>query len=179
MIPVATSIPADHWLDNGDGTVWWVLMPIDRVQLAAKEADIDRPCDTCDSGDLRPAGWLYIRGEGWQLCPDCDGTGRHTFTVEVERPIPMLNANPDRPDITSNEIRTYRVSVVPGTVLPIFDLDGSDGNNEANIMWDDVDGSFLYYPAGWYDDRDLGEQTVTLPSAAAPGMWAVKLAVQS
>jgi len=170
MIPVATSIPADHWLDNGDGTVWWVLMPIDRVQLAAKEADIDRPCDTCDSGDLRPAGWLYIRGEGWQLCPDCDGTGRHTFTVEVERPIPMLNANPDRPDITSNEIRTYRVSVVPGMVLPI--TTGDAPYLGGPHVWMSSTG---HRPQDAVAYLDEGSTPITLPPAAAPGMWAVKL----
>jgi len=73
--------------------------------------------------------------------------------------------------------RTLLVHVVPGMVVPIVDLDGSATNIEANIMWDEVDGSFIYYPAGWwYDDRDT-EHHITLPLDARPGMWAVQVPV--
>jgi hypothetical protein len=107
-------------------------------------------------------------------CPDCDGTGRHTFTVEVEASAADQAAGLATVDV-------FRVSVVPGMVLPIYGEDEPDENI--------ADGqNFVIYNYG-VGDFDLFmwspsihfwicEQSITLPSAAAPGMWAVKLVVR-
>jgi hypothetical protein len=66
----------------------------------------DRPCDTCYEPDFRVSSGYDDAND--RQCPDCDGTGRHTFTVEAE---------PHDPENwTENWRHTYRVSVVPGMV---------------------------------------------------------------
>jgi hypothetical protein len=69
--------------------------------------------------------------------------------------------------------RTYRVSVVPGMVLPITHNDSAPLLDGARFveMWDDRNA------VAWIDGKNDG--VITLPPAAAPGMWAVQLVVHS
>jgi hypothetical protein len=108
-------------------------------------------------------------------CPNCDGTGRHTFTVEVgehERP-PTLAMERAGEALCDGCTRTYRVSVVPGMVLPIMDyeqwrLAGASLPAITKVML-----RYMLRRANGTCDW------ITLPPAAAPGMWAVKLEVHT
>jgi hypothetical protein len=149
-------IPASHWHDNGDGTVWVVF------NVIAPEYDpwtpYDRPCDTCH-------GARYDRAIA--PCPDCDGTGRHTFTIEVDDGEYPL----DRP-------LDFRCSVVPGMVLPIVDQDdGCPDTPHVCLFCCCLGGE--EHQQWWYYDGDETEEEITPPPAAAPGMFAVLLKVQS
>jgi hypothetical protein len=146
-------IPASHISFNDDGTAWWV---IDTTTTPDYEWALDRPCDTCD--EVSP--WLT----NIVPCKDCDGAGRHTFDIVVaDRLLPHL------------PFATYRVSVIPGTVLPIRQQQGLQceyvGQWIARVgdRWliQECDGvNLTTHPA-----------LITLPPAAAPGLWAVKLKV--
>jgi hypothetical protein len=152
------SIPADHWHDNGDGTAWWVWRANEAFDGETGEDYIhplDRPCDSpdCRGGEIQYPEW---EGET-QPCPDCDGTRRHTFGVAVEG----FQCELFRDD---GLVVTHRVSVVPGMVLPIVEY-VTQMNPEVRKLGVSIDGAI--------------QQGITLPPAAKPGLWAVKLAVHS
>ena len=180
------TIPADHWHANNDGTAWLIAQRC-RDDRAPQEAHwgvghpcvygcraLDRPCGTCDG---RGIAAVTSRGEdGYDVCPDCID-GRHTFTVEVA--CDFCNGNTPPPNVVAppcwkcagRKSGAHRVSIAPGMVLPV-QADPSPGS--AKIGFDGV--SFWHYNTTtepWTHER------VTLPPAARPGMWAVKLAVQS
>ena len=78
------SIPADHITFDGD-TAWMVLPPFDPETEMAEDdpRSLDRPCHTCGGEMLvvdphEPTSSVD--------CPDCID-GRHTFEIEVERPV--------------------------------------------------------------------------------------------
>jgi hypothetical protein len=156
-------IPADHISFNGDGTAWVVTERMMNTGLDAVVAGaFDRRCDTC--------GGTLAQGQAPDdRCPDCGGTGRHTFTVEVGTYTP--NGIPDDPSIAIYCERR-RVSVVPGMVLPIVEH-GTEANGYP----------FITKGLGWVmhhiPKAKAVRSVITLPPAAAPGMWAVKLAVRS
>jgi hypothetical protein len=204
-------IPADHWHDNGDGTAWWAPDPGEWTDYGSILQELDRPCDTC-GGMLEPGEPVSIDGveccEPF-VCLDCHGTGRHTFTVEVgskQEVCPQCKMNSIGASISGDAVkawrclgcdyrwvgaplerqdtRTHRVSVVPDTVLPIYDHDELlDGAVSLPRDWaphiDIMCGEPLLctrnekYPEDWDEDR------ITLPPAAAPGMWALKVEVHS
>lgn len=127
-------IPFDHWHDNGDGTAWLVKSGFDSDFPASRLSELDRPCDTCSQ---------YSGPNDVINRKDCID-GRHTFEVEVEHhDAAYMTYQTSEPST-----RTYRVSIVPGMVLPILSLD----------------------PHRW--------PGVALPPAARPGMWAVKVRVE-
>jgi hypothetical protein len=73
--------------------------------------------------------------------------------------------------------RTLRVSVVPGMVLPIKSSYGGTIPEPEPCIWMMPDRTFrLRHPDIQHESN---WQPVTLPSAAAPGLWAVKLRVLS
>jgi len=154
-------IPASHFHDNGDGTAWVVGTEWWATTIM-RDAQ-DRPCDTC-------LGRTRYEGDNF-VCPDCID-GRHTFTVEVDHRLWMEG------NYIDGHIDTIRVSVVPGMVLPIYD----DNDERAFRPYDRCiiigtrpqDEGIVVI---WSGDGDF--EQITLPPAAAPGMWAVKLAVQS
>ena len=161
-------ISADHFLDSGDGTAWMLLRrcPDPAAGSAAHWGGghpcvygckaLDRPCGTCE-------GDKYLDNEMVMgvTCDDCDGTGRHTFPVEVSFG-PMTRG-----------ARIHRAHVVPGVVLPI---DGQTDRNDAYIChFPEAEDRFVRYPEGWWGDIELDEEIVTLPVAAEPGIWAVLL----
>jgi len=168
---------ADHIHFNDDGTAWWVIdgpglrsSDIDSVRYLS---DYDEPCDTCGGegvvDDLDNDGAVVT-------CEWCDGTGRHTFTVEVSC---MGDTERCRYVMTEHE-HTIRVSVVPGMVLPIHDRDNLlDGDTALDHDWQphitvSADQALLCVRDARYTD-DWDERAITLPPAAKPGMWAVKL----
>jgi hypothetical protein len=156
-------IPASHWHDNGDGTAWRIM---DHDYREGPGLDPDRPCDTC-------GGQTRYEGDNFH-CPDCSGTGRHTFTVEVET-FTVFDASDGGRGIRY-EPSTHRVSVVPGgMVLPIVD-DVGPVPSETHIR---ITGGGIAWLAERIEGGGWRHTEITLPPAAAPGMWAVKLAVQS
>jgi hypothetical protein len=167
-------IPADHFFDNGDGTAWLVDAETEtsttRIDLYRH---LDRPCDGCsDHWGEDDDEWDPSR------CPDCSGTGRHTFTVEVEYEVvdswtttgPNNTAAKHWDGKFKKEPHVLRVSVVPGMVLEI--VNGLNDLPERSCIWTSSEGTFWLMHEG-------EASIITLPPAAAPGMWAVKLAVQS
>jgi hypothetical protein len=160
-------IPADHWRDNGDDTSWVVTSDPRNLLTGWVDGPIDRPCDTCDGlKQVRD----YCSSEECDdphctlvtlHCPDCDGTGRHTFTIEVD-------TGEWSSVVQGMKTRTLRVSVIPGMALPIYDRLA-----KGLCIVERADGSFSLFRA---DGRNA---PITLPPAAAPGMRAVKLAVAS
>jgi hypothetical protein len=142
-------IPADHITIEGE-FAWLVYQPGVDPMFRWKQAN--RPCDWC-TGD----GYLlgepdhYERGTAAYVdCDDCHGTGRHVFEIEVEWPV----CEPECPVIHPG--RTLSVSVVE--VLGPIDL---------------------VSPGVWTVRANVhvGTKVSPLPSAAAPGMTAVKLKV--
>lgn len=142
-------IPADHITIDGD-TAWLVVASITAPFGEPLPAALDRPCDTCGGTGLvppKPEPHPQVPG----FCPDCDGTGRHTFTIG-----------------------TRRVHVVPGMVVPIMAASDKREDNLTErciIMWDDYAELF---------DPDLNADRwtrIALPIAAQPGMYAVQLEV--
>lgn len=154
-------IPADHIAFNDDGTTWLVFGDDDneRMFLPAEWADdLDRPCDTCGGNWQDYLEPLDRDGNVVSPCPDCHGTGRHTFDIEVadeRRPWPEHH-------------KTYRVSIVPGMVLPIVDRRMQPTTPTGPVILLGFNG-----PSIWTEST--GHQPINLPPAAAPGMWAVLL----
>jgi hypothetical protein len=166
-------IPHDRIHFNDDGTAWLVEEALPDSPSGWPATRNDYPCDTCVS-------WGG-RGMSFKNCRDCDGTGRHTFEIEV-----ACEACGDRHDIpigNSSGGATYRVSVVPGMVLPIHDHDNLlDGDTALDHDWQphitvSADQALLCVRDARYTD-DWDERAITLPPAAKPNMRAVKLRVE-
>jgi hypothetical protein len=141
MIPHDSITPFDS-----DGKAWL-------IGHTSEWSLLDCPCDSCSDH------WGEDDDE-WDpsCCPDCEGTGRHTFKITA-------------PDFRGGH--DLLVSVVPGMVLPIYGQDPGDWpdmltadrpcviikSDGTAVLWDGA-GDFV---------------AITLPPAAAPGMWAVQL----
>lgn len=152
-------ILADHISFNDDATAWWVPDPGEWTDYGSILNELDRPCGLCDGAGCDDPVDFY-------QCLVCDGTGRHTFTIEVEVPrITMWD---------TNARRTFRVSVVPDMVLPIVDIWPTDAPAIFHDPSSPVSEWWWTYavPDGW-------NMPITLPPAATPGMFAVKLQVHS
>ena len=143
-------IPASSIIVDGD-TAFWV---VESDQITSFRI-VDRPCDN-----------QFTHDDTWD-CPDCDGTGRHTFDIEYE-------------DV--DELgRAWKVPVHVIDVLPII----SPGDqHEGDHITLTVIGSELAATNLWRADIDREgepchrlEGHVTLPAGAAPGMWLVRLKV--
>lgn len=159
----AAVTPADQFHLNDDGTAWWVGNEWAMSNPPKPSPHhLDRPCDTCDGrkwclGDDTPGLYDAVP------CPDCDGTGRHTFSISVDR-----NAMPMRDGVHIGRDITLRVHVLD--VLPITD-EGRVTVGPSSAWWDNS--------ATEVDAALIGASGGPLPPAAAPGMWAVLLAVHS
>jgi hypothetical protein len=135
-------IPANRWHDNRDGTAWWVM------EQCGEETEGKGACALVP-GCLCPFGIE----RSWHPCDGTDDSDeRHTFAVKAA-------------------FHTYRVSVIPDMVLPIYPVFGagevSHDRTLPHVMMDDT--------GAWFLDGDQGIQSITLPPAARPGRWAVKL----
>ena len=153
-------IPADHITFDGD-MAWTVShIPGWGGRPSGGWVNADRPCDDC-GGD--PLNTLDD-----DVCPaDCID-GRHTFEIEV--------ATSESKGF-GEFIDTYRVSIVPGMVLPIVDTlpeSGYQVEGQRAVFNDPAwpGESFIRNIRGDIDG------IAALPPAAKPGMWAVQLNVQ-
>jgi len=170
-------IRASHFHDNGDGTAWWIVKPVHRLGVTNTVGDdyydpswfmsLDRPCDTCDGTTRiacpgpsvepktqmgRDAAGLVAGKDycyGMHMGHPCPDCESGRHTFTVEVETPVGEVYVQ----AKHRTRTLTVSVVPGMVLPIY-------GNEFG---------------GW----QISAADAHLPPAAKPGMWAVKLAVQS
>ena len=171
-------IPANHITINGD-TAWWVFdHGLQLIDLAA--ADV--PCDGCFNGEYP----IWDHNDVEVECPDCDGTGRHTFAIEVEC-VGTLMPN-DHGGLTCDGgcsdypygVVTHRVHVVPSMVVPIVDVWGDHESAPRNGRVVDLGNQGHAWVVDITSKADWQLQPVeriTLPPAAKPGMWAVQLAV--
>jgi hypothetical protein len=162
-------IPADHIAIDGD-TAWVVIPERFTTHPPADWTSKDRPCDTCGGCGAVDIPEDEEHFNLTEPCPDCDGTGRHTFEIEV--------ANPNRPDGWLFPARTLRVSVVPGMVLPITeDTDAVPKHDPHIIQFDGRCGGEPYTEFVPCDGRQTDDPIDHFPPAAEPGMWAVQLRI--
>ena len=155
-------ISADHITFDGD-TAWTVVLS----EMAFIDyTGADRSCDTCDGMGWRPDRY---NANSSLRCHCIDG--RHTFEIEVEG---------CGHDGTGNHIcrgarRTYRVSIVPGMVLPIVLARSELPDSTCIVDWENY---YCGNPRFAVSPLDTDGYYITLPPAAAPGMFAVQLNVE-
>lgn len=130
-------------------------------------SDLDRPCSTC-GGTRKVPGMNRSPGDLLFPCPACNGTGRHTFDLEVEADYFL---EPTHHHVLAD---VHRVSVIEGMVPPI--VADYDESGPFPLIVQDEDLRFYLVTA---EDEAAGSDgaPITLPPAAAPGMFAVKLKV--
>jgi len=160
-------IPADNFLLSDDGTT---ALWVNDAPGAANTTTLNRPCETTYDDLQERFGDPYVR------CPDCDGTGRHTFNIEVEC---GHFDDPESPTISCWNCeagkRTYRVHVID--VLPIVDTTGLHQGEQLPPP-DHACAISTYSPRVFnVGSKAAGWEPITLPPDAAPGQWLVRLAV--
>ena len=150
-----------------DGPTAWLVGP---DYTPAFIATLNRPCDTCCGTGAHILDELEDDRSFWKTedCPACQGTGQHTFTLDVEG---------ECMSIANGRLRRYdgfAIAVHVVEVLPIHDhcADYKPADHICRAWQDER----------WYWHRsDLGdrptEEIVTLSADAAPGMSAVRMAV--
>ena len=152
----------------------------------------DRTCDCHDSWDQCPCaeyghspncgccpGGTGLCGP--LPCPECNGTGCHTFDVEVECPVRcspadhLFQGGATCSVCNGSSMLTYRVSIEPGMVLPIVsDVDPAFiVREEFPLITIDMHDRALHIIGPDIDDIS----DVTLPPAASPGQYAVKVRI--
>ena len=174
-------IPATHFRDNGDGTAWWVLTAFENWII---NDDRDRVCGTCGGH-----GYHYPEETGVPTGCDCLH-GRHTFDVEVEASgCEHKYTDHTGGNYTAMErcrdckasrdgygfspwIKQRRVSIIPGMILPIIANSNDWEHGVTNHI--DLMGSTVILRTNT-DGFEQDHEIITLPSAAAPGMYAVKV----
>jgi len=173
-------IPADRIAFSDEGTeAWWVayhpvmLRPgcVGEGHAGVRSFDVrnlDRQCDTCRGSGAADV----VRGICVFMCEVCDGTGRHTFEIEIATGEGWSSVT------QQNKTRTHRVSVVPGMVLPVVELTEDECSSNPHVcvwrgMIDEMGGEPFDH---WiYHDGDQ-ETEITLPPDDV-GDWAVQLKV--
>ena len=160
----AMTIPADRIKFSDDGTTAWLI--VRTFDQWFWEEPLDRPCDTCGGGDVAAqlaalpdmakesaeAIQLVMSAAKRQLCTCIDG--RHTFPIEVG----------------------VHVSVVPGMVLPIVGpVKGPRPLRYVLLNPADADAPWMALGV----PGPIFQRCDPLPSAAAPGMFAVRLNVHT
>lgn len=152
-----------------DKFAWWVVDDKDHLPQMW-----NRNCNECDG-----QGFFYMPEDGIQ-CPDCHSTGRHCFTLIAAVPCEGCDDSEDGPgvDCIDCDERGYwlrRITVHVEEVLPIYPIFGAGEVNHdrtlPHLMMDDT--------GAWYLDGDQGIRNAILPTDAAPGKWAVFLAVHT
>jgi hypothetical protein len=152
-----------------DTTAWWVI----DLKTAWRRKHDNRPCDTCD-GRKGTSGIIPYEYARYRTpCPDCHGTGRHCFTLDVEG---------ECMSIANGRLRRYdgfAISVHVVEVLEIVERDGSidmAGRLVTHHVTTGLMGSSV--TTSIWDGREH-LKIITLPADAAPGMYAVRLAVHT
>jgi hypothetical protein len=161
-----TAIARACWSDNGDGTAWVLRRgcPDERAGSAAHTNChlwgklLDRPCGTCGG---RVEVYRQPYEDGPEMCPDCDGTGRHTF--EVIAAVPHWGT-------------LHRVHVEPDMILPIEDLPKSGYTRTfERFAYVSKAGALRVVDHDAKTDTYMGRA----PAGTKKGAWAILLAVHS
>lgn len=152
-------IVSDHIIFNDDNTAWIVFdahtnFPPTLGEL--KWVSFDCPCDICDG-----RGVLEVTPMAWQMHDDIEDctacfNGRYAFDITVQR---------YKQYVPAYSALHFRVSIVPGMVLPIVD----------NWLKEE---SFIVPFSRGYMLHLASEHTaemIDLPPATNVGMWAVKI----
>jgi hypothetical protein len=149
-----------------DGNNAWLVIDGPRPGEYDDRHEVNRPCDTCNGTGAHILDELEDDRSFWKTedCHACDGTGRHTFTLHVEG---------ERLSIANGRLRRYDGFAIPVhvvEVLPIHDRPNGPQN---------TDGPMVYlFGSCWWVWRSVGNyEVVTLSEDAAPGMFAVRLAI--
>jgi hypothetical protein len=150
-----------------DGTTaWWIVDDEDHLPQMW-----ERPCDTCDG-----IGSQCLNGHDHADCPwtsqcrDCGGTGRHTFTLDVQCGdsihLPFV------PDLTDDD-----PLYVPGD----RECSQCDESGTRTITVHVVDVLELVESGWFYTVATRGgfSKPTTLPTSGAPGKYAVRLEVHA
>jgi hypothetical protein len=160
-------IPASNIKINDDA-LWLVLPdPLTKTvcfnSIIGSQYDVlqDRLCDTCHGDGLETK--KVFDWESGQFvtarktpCPDCDGTGRYKFILDVQEPC--------RCSAECGDIESYSVHVVE--VLGLL-----------------VAGQFVEESDWWFEEpnvlRHFSDESndVYLPTATVPGMYVIKLSI--
>jgi hypothetical protein len=171
-----------------DGTTAWLVVECPPDSAPARWEQADKQCDTCNGTgrNIKPSTCELV------VCPGCHGSKRHTFTLDVECEwcvgYGYLLGSPDHYEAGSDAVfpctddageecndGTRQLSVHVVEVLPIHDhcADYKPADHICRAWQDER----------WYWHRSsrwvTTEKIVTLPADAAPGMWAVRLAVHT
>ena len=186
------SIPASHIKFSDDRTTAWLVVSADPSEYGWDVA-LNRPCDTCD-GTLEQ----LIVERGVVRCPDCHGSGRHCFEIEVRtectcerRTIgggagwydhatdcPVRSIKGYLASDGWHFVRTLTVSVVEGMVVGLYPYTATRIDSRDEVLHATIsrDGSHwtLFPPCG-----ASGTEVIMLPDDAAPGMTAVRLNVHT
>ena len=187
-------ISADRIKVSDDGRrAWWAWGGNGTAHPPADLLVLDRLCDLCN-GTKKVRGVNAGPGDLPFTCPDCHGSGRHCFDIEVraDGPEPCNRHDPcdcgcyrdaygGRPhckmgcgfdDPSSWPVRTLTVSVVPNMVLPVVGLHPFGPLTHA-------DGYALLLPDGtgqvWQAAGMEDSTIIDLPAATNPGDWLVAL----
>jgi hypothetical protein len=179
-----------------DGNTAWLVMDEPDHDETMRWANLDRPCDTCDGVECS-MGWDCDDTLCQCPCLHCHGTGRHTFTLDVECEwcvgYGYLLGAPDHYEAGSDAVipctdddgeecndGTRQLTVHVVAVLPIADEfdDGCDALPSIELRGD---GSYWLYDQDWVSDlgSSVKPTAVALPVSAAPGKYAVQLEVHA
>jgi hypothetical protein len=157
-----------------DGTTAWLVIDGPRPGEYDDRHEFNRPCDTCDGVECS-MGWDCDDTLCQCPCLHCHGTGRHTFTLDVQCDCPT-ESNPE-PCMSITQLTVHVVAVLPIYAEDVPDEEVPDG--QSHIVYNEGVGEFDLL--NWSDD--LGhwrcDGTISLPASAAPGKYAVRLEVHA
>jgi hypothetical protein len=143
-------------------TAWWVI----DLETAWRRKHDNRPCDTCDGvGHVRQRLSDAPGIHRPVTCHDCHGTGRHCFTLDVEG---------ECMSIANGRLRRYDGFAISVHVVAELEI-GDDHTWGEGFLY----GGKHLGPNWIVVGGGLDQPNITLPEDAAPGMYAVRLAVHT
>jgi hypothetical protein len=156
-----------------DGTTAWLVGP---DYTPAFIATLNRPCDTCDTYD--GLGCIGFPDGYDDPCPDCHGTGRHTFTLDVPclcMTLPGCNGPYKGGPCGGTGTRHIAVHVVE--VMPIVAWDTVDLGLPHPVPCMTVDPHGNGLEVTERDAHDYFGINRATPTDTDPGMFAVRLEI--
>lgn len=160
-------IPSDSIAIDGD-TAWWLATPGQGVADDLQQLRLlERSCDTCDGEP--------IHMDTGAECHDCSGTGRHTFTIEVDcQECDGSGEHDIGQGCWACQSCDGPLSVHVVDVLPLVAVDHwIEGESCVDTLGN------LWFPCWTREDEPAHYLAghAPIPSAAKPGDWIVQLAI--
>jgi hypothetical protein len=151
-----------------DGDTAWLVVPLSgyHPNVATTYTHYNRPCDRCHG-----CGRMLEDDASRPTCPDCHGTGQHTFTIDVEG---------ECMSIANGRLRRYDGFAISVHVVAVLPIHGATGHwpDATHLSLDE--GNRTVWLWTWTGQGfDFTRHYCTLPADAAPGMFAVRLAVHT